>query len=267
MNYLHISDVHLDHCHPHVYDDFFVRIKEMTDPDTMLFITGDITSATKIWEHVDALAQASRGRMFYVLGNHDRWGGSFYDVDKILRPHAIKGNHAVFMDLVDHEIQENVCIVGDSGWYDGRNGEQGNPRFIMNDWFYIKEYKKSLLSERKLSEQLADERAELLEGKLRQAITNGHKNIVVLTHVPPYVESCRHMGRISDDYALPWFSSRIMSDTLDQIAGENPDVMFEVLCGHTHDRCVYRRHANVNVTVAGADYGRPRIDQWKPILW
>lgn len=264
------SDLHLDHVSPEERKEFLERVaKECNDPDCVLLLTGDLTSYKTLYEHIDLVAQAARGRVLYVLGNHDLWGGSFADVNRVLLPHAREDGHAVFMDVVDRvQLEDDLCVVGDSGWYDGRNGEQGNPRFIMNDWFFIREYRANQTkTERALSADIADARAKVIDKKLRAAVEAGNKRVIFLTHVPPWVESCRYMGRPSDTYALPWFSSRVIADTIDQVAAEHPDVKFEVLCGHTHDHYKYRRADNLHVYVTGAAYGAPYVRLWTPTLW
>ena len=270
MNFVLGSDLHLDHVTPTERAEFIERVKRVcSDPNTVLLLTGDLTQNKTLYEHIDLVSQACAGRVLYVLGNHDFWGGSFADANTTLRPHGRPDGHAVFLDLVERiNLEDDLCVVGDSGWYDGRNGEQGNPRFIMNDWFYITEYRNNkMLSERAFSAIIADARAATMERKLRAAIDAKNKRIIVLTHVPPWVETCRHMGRPSDEYALPWFSSRIMADVIDQVAKENPDVQFEVVCGHTHDKFEYRRDVNLHVYVSGAAYGAPYVRPWAPTLW
>ena len=270
MKYILGSDLHLDHLNSNELEDFLARVKkECNDPDAVLLLTGDITQQRTLWEHLDNVAQASRGRMLYVLGNHDFWGGSFAQANTTLRPHGLVDGHAVFMDHVDRiQLEDDLCVVGESGWYDGRNGLQGAPKFIMNDWFYITEYRNNkTMSERQFSAIVADARAAILDKKLRAACEAGNNRIVVLTHVPPWVESCRHMGRPSDTYALPWFSSQAMADVIDQVAKEYFHVKFEILCGHTHDRYQYRRDDNLNVYVSGAAYGAPYVREWTPSLW
>jgi len=270
MRFVLGSDLHLDHLSPEERKEFFGRVTaSCDDPDTVLLVTGDITSQKTLFEHIDGLAQSSRGRMLYVLGNHDYWGGSFAQANTTLRPHGMVDGHAVFMDLVDRvQLESDLCVVGESGWYDGRNGWQGRPKFIMNDWFYITEYRNNrTYSEKAFSEIIADARAAILEKKLQAALAAGNKRIIVLTHVPPWVETCRHLGRPSDQKALPWFSSQVMADTIDQVAKENPDVMFEVLCGHTHDGFKHHRDSNLHVHVSGAAYGAPYVREWTPNLW
>jgi predicted phosphohydrolase len=264
------SDLHLDHLSHEERKEFLGRVRKQCDnPNAVLLLTGDISSQKYLWEHIDELVQVSCGRVFYVLGNHDFWGGSFAQANTALQSHNHINSRAVFMDLVDRvQLEDDLCVIGDSGWYDGRNGLQGNPRFIMNDWFYITNYRDNHgLTERQFSARIADARAYLLDKKLRAACDAGNKRIIILTHVPPWVEACRYMGQPSDDYALPWFSSQIIADVIDQIAKEHFHVKFEVLCGHTHDHYVYRRDNNLNVYVSGAAYGAPYVREWKPSLW
>jgi predicted phosphohydrolase len=269
MNFYWCSDIHCDVVDDDRLSAFLSKTNQDTNSDDLLLITGDISNALELWKHIQNISQASNARLLYVVGNHDYWGGSFSEIDTLLRSHSSKEGHAIFMDLIDrHQIDEITCVVGESGWYDGRNGEQGRPRFIMNDWFEIKDYKRNyLLSERKFSEHIADARAVRLQNKLLSAIEAGNRRIIVITHCPPFVEACRYKGQPSDLYALPWFSSQTMGDVLDQLSRENPDINFEVLCGHTHDPYEYRHSSNLTVHVAGAQYGDPKIFKWKPTLW
>jgi predicted phosphohydrolase len=265
-DFLHVTDVHLDHLSPLELKEFFKKVNEASTFETIMLVTGDITTARRLYEHIDGLGQACRGKMLYVLGNHDRWAGSLANCERDLRLHNRVDGHSVFMDVVDRvQLDVKTCVVGDSGWYDGRNGLQGNPQMILNDWFYVEEYRGK--DPRKCSAEIADKRARILEAKLRAAVAAGNERVVVLTHVPPFVESAKHMGRPSDDYALPWFSSQVIGDAIDQVAKEFFYVKFEVLAGHTHSKCSYMRDDNLNVTVGAADYGNPRVDPWKPTLW
>jgi len=266
MNYSWVSDPHLDHLSPEELEQFFQTVRDNTTMDTTLLVTGDITSSRRLFEHIDGLGQAGRGKMLYVLGNHDRWGSSFVQCERDLRSHGLVQGHSVFMDLVDRvQIEEDLCVVGDSGWYDGRNGLQGNPKMILNDWFYIAEYKGK--NERVVSAEIADGRAKILEAKLRAACEAKNNRVIVITHVPPYTEAALHMGRPGDDYAQPWFTSRVIGDVLEQVAREYFWVKFEVLCGHTHSRAFHKRLDNLVVQTAEARYGHPQIVSWTPTLW
>jgi predicted phosphohydrolase len=261
------GDWHLDHLGHKDLQDFLALVKtECSDPETVLLLTGDTTTGQRVEGDHYKLSEACGGKMLYVLGNHDRWNSGFADVEKRIKTSSIHSPNASFMDTVDHvQVEPGTFVVGDSGWYDGRNGLQGKPRFIMNDWYYIKEYIGK--EPYKASADFADACARRLERKLRSAVAAGASRLIVLTHVPPYVESCRHLGNPSDEYALPWFSSQCIGDVLDQIAEEFHDVKLEVLCGHTHSPCLYKRRDNLVVHVTWAKYGYPQINAWQPTLW
>ncbi len=266
MLYAYITDCHLDHLNAEELAIFYAKVRDNTTMDTTLLVTGDITTSRRLFEHIDELGQACRGKMLYILGNHDRWGSSLAQCERDLRPHGLLQGHSVFMDLVDRiQIEESLCVVGDSGWYDGRNGLQGNPKMILNDWFHIKEYRGQ--NERTCSAAIADRCARRLEAKLRAACEVKNDRVIVLTHVPPFPEAALHMGRPGDDYAQPWFTSQAIGDVLDQVAKEYPGVKFEVLCGHTHSRAHYRRDENLIITTGEAQYGDLRISTWSPTLW
>jgi len=268
LNFRWVSDAHIDHLANQDLLDFLSQIKkECSDPDTILFLTGDTTTGRTVEGDHYKIAGVCAGKMMFVLGNHDRWNSSFADVER--RVATMVANHAsnaTFMDVSEPiEIEPETFVVGDSGWYDGRNGLQGPPRFLMNDWFLIKEY---LGREPfQASAQFADACAARLEAKMRSAIAAGAKRLIVLTHVPPFVEACRHLGKPSDTYALPWFSSECIGDAIDQIAEEFFRIKIEVLCGHTHDQFYYKRKDNLAVHVAYSEYGDPRIVNWQPTLW
>jgi hypothetical protein len=94
--------------------------------------------------------------------------------------------------------------------------------------------------------------------QIKEAVRSKFKSIVVLTHVPPFVEACTYKGRPSDKEFLPYFSSKMMGDTLLRAAKSFPDVHFTVLAGHTHGVGNIRMD-NITVVVGGAEYKNPEV--------
>lgn len=268
MNYLWASDLHLDHLGGREYQNFIFQLKNLCKLENkVLLCTGDTSAGTRVERDHAKIAEACNdSKFYYVLGNHDRWNSSFAETNKNLTQLQNEYSNACFMDLVDYvKLEDGTFVVGDSGWYDGRNGNQGNLDILMNDWWYIKEF--IGYEPRQLSAKIADASAKKLETKLHNAIAAGAKQIIVLTHVPPYAEASRHLGKPCDDSGLPWFSCKCIGETIDMISDNNLEVKFEILCGHTHEAFQYRRTNNLNVQVAGAYYGNPKIVTWKPTLW
>jgi 3',5'-cyclic AMP phosphodiesterase CpdA len=67
------------------------------------------------------------------------------------------------------------------------------------------------------------------------------------------------LGKISDSDWLPHFSSKIMGDTLLEVAEANPDRHILVLCGHTHGSSYFAPRKNLEVYTGAADYGFPDV--------
>ena len=75
---------------------------------------------------------------------------------------------------------------------------------------------------------MADIDANALKINLEQAVKQLPERVIVLTHVPPFKESCQHMGKVSDDNYLPYFSSKAIGDVLMPFAIDNPSIDFLV---------------------------------------
>lgn len=87
------------------------------------------------------------------------------------------------------------------------------------------------------------------------------QHVVVITHVPPFRESCWHEGKISGDDWLPFFSCKAVGDALVEAMKAAPDRMMTVLCGHTHGGGEAQILPNLRVLTGGARYGQPAIQQ------
>lgn len=111
-------------------------------------------------------------------------------------------------------------------------------------------------------QHLADLDAKKLYNDLVAAI-NDHrpKQIVILTHVPPFKEACMRQGKISDDDWLPYFSSKATGDVLLQVAKANSAIKFLVLCGHTHSEALYQSSNNLVIKAGKAEYFQPEVQE------
>ena len=106
-------------------------------------------------------------------------------------------------------------------------------------------------------------RTQLLEKRAQDALA-ARRNVIVLTHVPPFREACWHEGRISDDDWLPHFACRAVGQRLAEAMRVRPNCGMTVLCGHTHGSGIARILPNLVVSTGGAVYGEPAIqDVWE----
>ena len=86
-----------------------------------------------------------------------------------------------------------------------------------------------------------------------------YQKVILLTHVPPFEEACRHRGRPSDDNWLPHFACQATGQVIRQAALEYVDKHIHVLCGHTHGYAEVDIEPNLHVSNAKAVYGKPKI--------
>jgi len=75
----------------------------------------------------------------------------------------------------------------------------------------------------------------------------------------PFKEVCYHRGQVSNDHWLPYYSSKIMGETLLDIATNHPDIDYLVLCGHSHSEAFYQPLNNLKVRTGRAEYYFPEI--------
>jgi hypothetical protein len=168
-------------------------------------------------------------------------------------------------------LSSTTALIGHDGWYDGLNGDAKNSRFMLADWVYIKDFVKfsggnvhmnitggvkdqyGLIEE---FQKLAKESVMHVRSSIKAAAKT-FKEIIVLTHIPPFEESHMHQGEKGDRYAQPWFTSKLMGDMLLDASRSYPNVNFRVLAGHTHGSFDGQITPNLRVSVAGASYGSP----------
>ena len=97
------------------------------------------------------------------------------------------------------------------------------------------------------------------------AETKEHSKPLVLTHVPPFRESCWHNGSVSEETWLPGFTCKAVGDLLTSVAESHAKINFTVLCGHTHGSGYVRMSPNLDVHTGFGDYGILRYGIVDPV--
>ena len=230
-----------------------------TRADAVL-LGGDIATARTVERNLRRLETCLQRPIYFVLGNHDFYGGRIRDVRQrvadLCRPsrwlHWLPEAGIV-------ELNDQTALVGHESWADGRLGHGRRSAFIINDYFCIEDFQD-------LSHDdwfaalgaLGDEAAAFFRELLPRAF-DGYRHVLLLTHVPPFREAAWHQGRTSDDDALPHFACSAVGDVLKQIMTERPQCRLTVLCGHTHGAGVAQILPNLDVHTGGAEYGAPAV--------
>ncbi len=258
MNLAWITDIHLNFAEPKVREKFY---QSLSDYDAIL-LGGDVADAQDLTSTLAEMMHAINKPLYFVLGNHDYYRGSVTKVrEEIIQ---LCENNAQ-LNWLPHskaiQLSQEVVLVGEDCWADGRYGDYANSPVVLNDSRYIQELRQAdnLLE---AMQKLADADAARLTQHLEFAIEKHRpKRIIVLIHVPPFRENCMYEGKISNDDFLPFFASKVVGDLLFQIAKHHPEVDFLVLCGHTHSESFSQPLSNLTVKSGSAEYTKPKIQE------
>ncbi|WP_413431856.1 metallophosphoesterase family protein [Crateriforma spongiae] len=254
-----ITDPHLNHVPASRWDPWCDALRS-SDP-TALLITGDISDGDDGWFQLDRLTAGVTCPIYFVLGNHDFYGGSVAQTRRRAVQAARESSRLVYLtDSEPIRLADEVYLVGEDGWGDGVIGDARTSPIRLQDFQQIDDLRGRTTDDRLATLRAqGDESADRLRQKLMQ-VPDAAVTVWVATHVPPYRESCWYEGRIADDQWAPYFVCGRVGECLDDVATRRPRMNLEVLCGHTHHRGVYRRAHNLRVYTGAADYGHPAIE-------
>lgn len=252
------TDIHLNFLSHVQARAFFWKLAE-AQPDAVL-LTGDIAEAPSVQEYLTEMAEHLQRPIYFVLGNHDFYGGSIAAVRARMAELTASHRWLRWMNTAGVvPLTEATALVGHDGWADGRLGRGAETPILLNDFFHIRELIGLSTEERfQMLGRLGDEAAAHLREALLVALA-GFRTVVLLTHVPPFREACWHEGRISDDDYLPLFASQAPGEVLTALMSARPDRKLIVLCGHTHGEGYADILPNLRVLTGGADYGAPQL--------
>ena len=260
------TDIHLDHAGP-VRAKEFLEALRASGADAALF-GGDISVGAQLEEDLEACAAAARMPIHFVLGNHDYWGWSVSGVRRAMARH--KGPRLVWLPAAGCvELAKDVGLVGHGGWGDARNGDFDTSDVILNDYLHIQELHEVFAYDEQTVDlsgqaalqarlrELGDDAAATLEPALLEAARRC-RQVIVLTHVPPFPEAVRRDNHSDAAALLPGYCCGAAGELIRRVAAEHPDTAFTVLSGHTHGEVRARILPNLLVHTGAASYGNPR---------
>ena len=257
MKLIWITDAHFEFVSPEAVNSFLGKVARL-QPDAVLF-TGDISVASRIEYHLAAIATSINCQIYFVLGNHDFYGGSFDSIKAAVSktcgafPNL---NHLGHGEIVS--LDSETVLIGHGGWADGRAGNGLRSNVRMNDFIHINDLRLERHPLYEALERLGRESADYIREVARKASATA-KNVIVATHVPPFAEASLFQNKPSlPDYA-PHFVNLSMGMALLDVADAHPQSTFTVLCGHTHHEAHFQPRPNLVIKVGGAEYGSPKI--------
>jgi predicted MPP superfamily phosphohydrolase len=264
MRALWTNDIHLEFLDEGQLGRFLNDLKKHRF-DCML-AGGDIAQAPSLTHYLSRLEAELQRPIYFVLGNHDYYYGSITAVRSSVSELVKRSHNLCWLNEAGIvQLTETTALIGHDGWGDGRLGDFHNSDVQLNDFLLIEELvdipQEPLLRQ---LHALGDEAAEHFRTVLPEALRVSN-HMVVLTHVPPFLEAAWYDGRYCDPDWLPFFSCKAVGEVLKQAMRTHPKKSMTVLCGHTHGGGVSQVLPNLVSYTGPATYGSPtiqRIFEW-----
>lgn len=249
----------------------FITTAKGKKPDAIL-LTGDIAHAESIVIFLTHVSRHLGVPIYYVLGNHDFFGGYISPVRQAVARLEQVESSSLYLKKLKYlsvqsaplELAPGVCLIGHDGWGDGRYGNYKGTDLEFNDFIRISDLS-GLTKEGRLQKlnDLGTEAALHIRRLLTQAVEN-YSRIILVMHVPPFEELCVSKPRaLLDDFPAasstsnwsPFMACKAVGDVILEIMSPLQHITLEIYCGHTHTAAVYKPLPNVTARVGGAQYG------------
>lgn len=267
------TDIHMDSADTVGIEQLCSDVRNMRAES--LLLSGDISRGSQIVQHLADLEARLAMPIYFVAGNHDYYDTSVARGRRVLGELTAQSTFLRYLPTVPYlSLTKATALVGHDGWYDCQNGDTSETHFVMSDWSAIEEFASGWIMPRGMysssgdpgrftnhitstARTLAQVAVDHVAAGIKAAVRARHKNVLIVTHFPPFVQSVQ--GHRAKAGYLPWYSSRVMGETIIRAAEAYPRVRFTVLSGHTHTRWSGTVRKNVAVHVGGAQYGRPEV--------
>jgi 3',5'-cyclic AMP phosphodiesterase CpdA len=253
-----LTDIHLNFLSDTQLGAFLEEVAA-SRPNALL-ISGDIAESPTICDYLGQIHEKIIAPIYFVLGNHDYYFGSIAETRRRVVEFCAERPRLHYLTCEDAaRLTAHVGLVGHDGWADGRLGDYPRSLVIMHDHKLIAELAAHDKQSRwEVLKALGDEAAAHFRRVLPLAFEK-FRDVLLVTHLPPFREACWHEGRISDDQWAPHFTCQAAGQAILECAAAHPDKRLTVLCGHTHGQGETQPLANLQVITSGADYGHPTI--------
>lgn len=254
-----LTDLHLDALDRSRYECYLHKVLDCR-PDFIL-IGGDICNGTMAFAHLEVLAKIAAKPIYFVFGNHDFYHASISAVRRQAVEFCEKHCEITYL-TASHSIPlgTSTVLIGHDGWSDARAGDFLHSQLLLNDYFLIEDFKGLNHEARKEKlHQLGDEAANDLAAKLEKVFGEGFDRVILLTHVPPFKESCLRFGLPAGDDWLPHFTSLATGEAIFKVLDRYPTRHLLILCGHAHEGKEVLLRENLRVVTGKSLLGEPQV--------
>jgi 3',5'-cyclic-AMP phosphodiesterase len=257
-----------------------------------LAISGDISESPQLLDHLRKLEQYVARPVFFVLGNHDYYHGSFVGTQHEVATLVAGSRHLCWLEQCGSiQLTDDTAIIGHGCWGDARYGELEGSRLVLNDWKVIEDLRywkrgphrlaglkgidvsaidwlKCRLTHEDVDWEplvqhlrfLGDEAAAHLRRVLPLALKDSTR-VILVTHVPPFVPTPAPRGHDSASWA-PHAGCKAVGDAILEIMEPHPHARLLILSGHVHYNSVATIRGNIEQRTAWAEYGEPCVSDF-----
>lgn len=254
------TDLHLNFAGLSQWDRF-IRQANTCDCQAIV-VSGDISESEDLTWNLQRIKTEVNLPIYFVLGNHDFYHGGIDAVRRDVGNLCL--NDSGFTYLTDHapvQLNDHWALCGEDGWGDGRDGDCFQTPVRLNDFQLIEDFRDLDLAGRYRKIRRQGAASALRLGRQLEQAAPLAPNILVVTHVPPFRESCWYEGNVSDDNWAPFFVCKSTGWALRRFCLAHPNHSVLVLCGHTHHGGCAQILSNLVVWTGAAEYGEPEISE------
>ena len=253
-----MTDIHLNFVDRRNIKAFCQQILDAS-PDAILF-AGDIGEAPSVVGYLKEVEELLQMPLYFVLGNHEFYHGSIAGVRRAVAQLSARSRFLRWLSNAGVvKLSSETGLIGHDSWADGRFGNGPRSNMMLNDYLLIGDFIGLPVTERFRKLALLGDQAAAYFAKTLPVALERFQSVILLTHVPPFRESCWHDGQISDDEALPHFACKSVGDVLRKIMIERSGRTLTVMCGHTHSGGTVLIEPNLRVIAGSSLYGAPQL--------
>ena len=132
------TDIHLNFLGADAVERFCDTIVAAA-PDALL-VGGDVGEAESVERFLCRLEERLSRPVYFVLGNHDFYGGSISEGRARAAWLSERSRHLRWLPVAGVvRLGAATALLGHDGWADGRAGDYPRSRVMLNDYVHIRE--------------------------------------------------------------------------------------------------------------------------------
>ena len=260
ISYSWVTDLHFELASEQNIQKFYTQLDE--DKPAGLIVSGDIGENGLFVEHLEAMQETIDGPVYFVLGNHDYYGGWIANIHEKVAQLLLNNDNLHYLTAGDIiPLNKQWALVGHDGWADGGYGNFLDSKIELRDFHCIEDLRYLTRKERLEKVQLLGKTAAEELKKTIEAAFCKFDCVLVNTHTPPFIENAFGNTSFEDASWTPHLTCYAIGQMLMELMQQNPSKKATVLCGHSHKRTYYAPLENLEILSGRVKESQPQIQK------